>query len=665
MTDAAEIRRRVQALSAEQRVLLADRLRARAAGAEEAGAGGAKLVAYLVPAEGREGAPDPDALRRFLRERLPDAMVPAGFVTLAELPRLPNGKVDPHALPAPEPAHDEPEAAYVPPRNATERALAEIWGELLGTDRIGAHDNFFEIGGDSILSIQVVARASRAGLTLTPDHLFQYPTVARLATVVGIAAAVTAEQGPVTGSAPLTPIQHWFFEQPLPEPNHWHQALWLEVAAEVSGARLEEAVRHLVLHHDALRLRFTRDAGGWRQVHGLPEVLPSVGYVDLSGRSGPEQERVLRGAVDELAASTDLARQPPIQVRRFHRGGGRADRLLIAIHHLVVDPISWGILLEDLEAACARLALGMEVVLPAKTTSYRAWAEALVAHAGSEALRKEREFWSSLPAEPPRLSVDYPGVFTEASAATVTTALDPEETRALLLDAPGAYNTNPEELLLTALAQTLGAWLGEARLLVGLERHGREAVAEGIDLSRTVGWFTSFFPVLLDLMDARDPGTAIKAVKEQLRRLPGRGIGYGVLRYLGSDGGTRERLRAHAQPEVIFNYSRWSEAARATGTCFRRIGPPTISRGPHNRRGHLLEINAFAAEDRLQLHWSYSTEIHRRATIEQLAQRHLEALRTLVFHCSSPGTGGYTPSDFPEAGLNQEELDRFLDGLLS
>jgi non-ribosomal peptide synthase protein (TIGR01720 family) len=621
-------------------------------------------VAYVVPRVAGGGAPEPEELRRFLRDSLPEHLVPAAVVLLDELPRLANGKVDPRALPEPEPAWADMAESYVPPRDAVERALAEIWAGVLGTDRIGVHDNFFEIGGDSILSIQVVARANRAGLALTPDQLFQHQTVAALAAVVGTAARGRGRAGTGDGAGPLTPIQHWFFEQGLAEPHHWHQSLGLGIPSELDPALLEQAVHQVVRQHDALRLRFAPEGAGWRQAHGEVDVPVPVHEVDLSALDEEEQERRVRRVVDELAAGTDLARGPLLRVARALRGGGRPDRLLLVAHHLVVDSISWDVVRHDLEAALSQLVRGEPVALPAKTTSFRAWAAALAARAAAGEEASEREHWLALDADLPRLPVDSRGVLTEASAETVTIALSAGETRSLMREVPAAYNTTPEEILLTALAQALGAWVPGERVLVGLERHGREAVAEGIDLSRTVGWFTSFFPVLLDLRGVHGAGPAIKAVKEQLRRVPGRGIGYGLLRYLGADAGLRERLRALPRPEVVFNYSRQGEAPAAAGAILHSTGAPTSSRGPRNHRGHLLELNVSPSAERLELHWTYSRDVHRRATVERVARDHLAALRALVEHSLAPGAGGYTPSDFPAAGLSQEELDHFLDTLL-
>lgn len=621
------------------------------------------LAAYVVPREG-QAAPAPAELRRFLKERLPDHLVPSAFVLLDALPRAPGGKVDARALPAPTPVSEEREASYVAPRTPAEQVLAGIWAEVLGVDRIGIRDNFFEAGGDSIVSIQIIAKARQAGLHLTPGQLFQHQTVAELAAVAGTAQPVRVAQEAVTGPVPLTPIQHWFFEQPLAVPHHWHHVLWLDEPADDGGAAFETALQVVVRHHDALRLRFVQEAGGWRSFHAAPDTPVSVEHVDLSPVPEHEQTAAMEATAAALFDRLDLAEGPMVQAARFTPGNGRPARLLLGIHHLVVDLVSWRILVEDLGAACAQHLRGEAITLPPRTTSFKAWSEALQAHAASDRLQAERPYWLAQSGDG-RLPVDFDGVFTEASAAVHTATLDAEETRALLQDVPAAYPVQVEEVLLAALVQAFAPWTGTPELLVGLERHGREVIAESLDLSRTVGWFTAFFPVLLRAEASAAPGDTLRSVKEQLRRIPGGGVGYGLLRYLGPDAALRQQLRDRPRPAVLFNYAGRAGAPGADSGIFRSSRVLGVSRSPLNRRGHLLEINAFVEDDRLRLEWTFSTNVHRPVTIERLAGRHLALLRRLTAHGLSATPDGYTPSDFPEAGLSQAELDRFMDRLFS
>ncbi|HEY0604352.1 MAG TPA: condensation domain-containing protein, partial [Herpetosiphonaceae bacterium] len=548
------------------------------------------------------------------------------------------------------------------PETPVETRLAQIWAEVLRLPEVGIRNNFFALGGDSILSIQIVARARQAGVQLTPRQIFQYQTIAELATVAGTTTTVTAEQGLVTGSVPLTPIQHWFFGREHPEPHHWNQARLLEVGQPLDVMLLRQAIRQLLIHHDALRLRFIHTSAGWQQQHAAVEDVPEVVQVDLTEQSSAAQATAMEKAATELQSSLDLANGPLMRVALFTLGAGQPDRLLIIIHHLVVDKVSWGILLEDLWTAYDQLQRGVAVALPPKTTSFQQWAKRLHAYAQSETLRQELDYWLTFGqhAGAP-LPVDYPGgVNTVESARDVVVALSAAETDLLLRELPPVYRTQINDVLLTALVQACASSTGAARLLVDLEGHGREELFDDVDLTRTVGWFTTLYPVLLDLREAEGPGQALKAIKEQLRQIPNRGIGDGVLRYLSTDELATE-LGALPQAQISFNYLGQSDQSVATDGLFvparEPRGPNESSRGS---RSHVLEINALVVTGELHVHWTYSAALHDEATIAALAERYLAALRALIAHGQSPTAGGFTPSDFPLARLDQARLDQLL-----
>ncbi|MGE0127963.1 MAG: amino acid adenylation domain-containing protein [Blastocatellales bacterium] len=618
-----------------------------------------RLVAYLVTKP--DAAPSISELREFLKQKLPEYMTPAAFVMLDALPLTENGKLDRRALPAPDAARPELEEAYAAPRNVREETLAKIWAGVLGLERIGIHDNFFELGGDSILSIQIIARANQAGLRLTPKQVFQCQTIAELAAAAVAAPAIEAEQGLVTGSAPLTPIQRWFFEQRLPDRDHWNQALLFETRQALNPALMEQAVARLIEHHDALRLRFTPEDAGWRQTIASPDAAAPFSVIELSGVPEAERSAAIESKAAELQASLNLSEGPLLRAVYFDLGNQEAGRLLIIIHHLAIDGVSWRILLEDLQAAYQQLNRGEEIALPPKTTSFKRWAEKLAEYAQSETARAEQDFWmSEARAKAAWLPVDFSGgANTEASARSVSVSLSVEETRALLQEAPEAYHTQINDLLLTALGQALAEWTGERSLLVNLEGHGREDIFDDVDLSRTVGWFTAIYPVLLRLEKASALGESLKSVKEQLRAIPQRGLGYGLLRYLTDDEEIVEALRRLPQAEVSFNYLGQLDQALPADSL---LAPARESAGPvhspRGRRKHLLDVRGSVARGRLNLSWTFSENIHRRGTIERLAQSYIESLRALIAHCQSPEAGGYTPSDFPLAQLDQVDLDQ-------
>ena len=613
-----------------------------------------RLVAYLVASQNLEQSGD---LRNFLKEKLPEYMIPSVFVTLKALPLTPNGKVDRQALPAPDQVKPEWEGRFVAPRTANEEIIAKIWAEVLGRNRIGIYDNFFELGGDSILSIQIVARVNQAGLQLTPKQLFESPTVAGLAASVGTASTLQAEQETVTGAIPLTPIQHWFFQQKLSDLHHWNQALLLEVREAVVPALLKQALQHLLKHHDALRLRFTSTKSGWQQVNAGLDAVEIVPFssINLSGVSAAEQAIAFEATANQLQASLNLSEGSLLQVALFDFGNNQPQRLLIVIHHLAVDGISWRILLEDLQQVYEQLSQGKAVQLPPKTFSFQQWSKLLQEYARSEWLQQERDYWLRSP-DHFCLPRDNPnGANTVALAQTVSVSLSVEQTRALLQEVPSAYRTQVNDILLTALVQTFTQWTGEHSLLVDLEGHGREAIGEDIDLSRTVGWLTTIFPVLLTWEGNSNLGEALKAIKEQLRGIPNRGIGYGILRYLSEDVAVNM-----SQAEVRFNYLGQFDQVLPESSLFKLVYPaPGMSRSPRGERYYLLDIIGFVLEGQLQLEWTYSEQIYQRTTVERLAQGFVEALRSLITHCQS-SAGGYTASDFPEANLSQKNLEQFL-----
>ncbi|HEY9650043.1 MAG TPA: amino acid adenylation domain-containing protein, partial [Coleofasciculaceae cyanobacterium] len=614
--------------------------------------GNKRLVAYIVPNQdpivvgAHRRAPlhshEPlqqsaliSNLRDFLKEQLPEYMVPSAFVQLKALPLTPNGKVDRQALPAPDSIKPELEGRFVAPRTPIEETIAKILAQVLGLERVSIYDNFFELGGDSILTIQIVARANQAGLQLTPKQLFESPTVAGLAAVAGTTATIQAEQEPVTGAIPLTPIQHWFFEQKLCEPHHWNQALLLEVRQSISplataettpltpplprgetnslplirgglgwGQRygcqrsispdlLKQALQHLMEYHDALRLRFTLTQSGWQQVNDGLDAVKAVpfSYIDLSGIPAAERESILETTASELQASLNLAEGLILRVALFDFGNNQPNRLLIVIHHLAVDGISWRILLEDLQQIYQQLSQGEAVQLPPKTYSFKQWSESLREYAPSEQLQQERDYWLRT-SHYSRLPVDNPnGANTVALARTVSVSLNVEETRALLQDVPSAYQTQINDVLLTALVQTFVEWKQEQSLLLDLEGHGREAINQDIDISRTVGWFTTIFPVLLTLEGISHPGEALKAIKEQLRGVPNRGIGYGVLRYLSEDAQVTQQLQSLPQAEVRFNYLGQFDQVLLESSLFKLVYPtPGASRSPRGNRRYLIDI---------------------------------------------------------------------------
>ncbi len=600
------------------------------------------LIAYVVIDRDRETTST--KLRNFLADRLPKYLIPAIFTLLEELPRLPNGKIDRRALPAPAAGPSDPDGYFAPPRTFAERVLCDLWAKVLKLERVGITDNFFELGGDSILSIQVAARARLAGVQVSPSQIFQHPTPCQLAAIASVSTATYSEPEPVTGDVPFTPIQRWFFEQDFSLPDYWNMALMLETRERLDPNVLERTFTHLLQHHDALRLRFVREPQGWRQFIAEPNPYDSssnVRVVDLSGLNENQQQPAMQTIAEETQGQLDLANGVLLRALLFELGAGRAQRLLIAIHHLVVDGISWRILLEDLGRVYQQLQRGEAAGFPPKTTSFARWAKLLNEHARSEETRGELDYWTSLSARPVKpLSVDlHDGLNIEAEARTITTALDTGETQALLREVAYAYQIRINDVLLTALLETLSEWTAEQGVLIEVEGHGREDLFAGVDLSRTVGWFTSTFPVWLNATPGLDPRPALQSVKQQLDSIPRHGIGYGLLYYL-DDEQTARQMRRLPKPQVSFNYLGQLDQMLDDSALFlpaQELCGKTRHDGA--QRGQLLEINAYVLGRQLQIEWVYSTGFHLHRTIEGLAQRFVEALRTIIIDCRERHTG--------------------------
>ncbi|MBV9788346.1 MAG: amino acid adenylation domain-containing protein, partial [Chloroflexi bacterium] len=650
--------------------------------AREDSPGDKRLVAYIVPKENGEqknkehstdSLPSPIAmgegpgvraeglgndLRRFVREKLPEYMVPSAFVILDSLPVTSNGKLDRKALPAPERDDMGATEALIAPRTAAEQTLAEIWTSVLRVKQIGVHDNFFTLGGDSILGIQIIARANQAGLRLAPGHLFQYQTIATLAAAAGTATSSQADQGAISGELPLTPIQHWFFEQQLPAPQHWNQAMIFQVPSDLDAALIQQAAQQVVQHHDALRLRFTQTEVGWQQINAPAAEDDWFSSIDLSATPAVEQPAAIKTIAADLQVSLNLADGPLLRVAYFFCGAETPGRLLLIIHHLAVDGVSWRILAEDLQTAYHQLARGEQPTLPAKTTSFKQWAERLTEHAASADVQSTLPYWLNLPWPSIKpLPLDLPeGENPESSARTVVVKLSVDETSKLLTEVPEAYRTQINEVLLTALARAFVTWTGSQSLLVNLEGHGREALFADHDVSRTVGWFTSIYPVLLELEATDKIGPMLQAVKEQIRRIPQRGVSYGLLRYL-ADPAIKAQMAALPQAQVSFNYLGQFDQAPSPDLLLKQVAEAIGSvHGAQGRRSHLLEINGLVAAGQLQFGWTFSEQIHRRETVEQLAQTFVSTLQAIINGAHTPDAASYTPSDFPLANLNQQQL---------
>ena len=620
------------------------------------------IVAYFIANQEIDGE-----LNNFLSKQLPEYMLPSHLIQLKAFPLTSNGKIDFNSLPSPE-ATNKQSSVFIAPRNQIETALARIWAELLGREKISIYDNFFALGGDSIISIQAIAKANQIGLRLTPKQIFEHQTIAQLSTVA-VNNSFTCEQGLVTGIVPLTPIQHSFFEQDLAEPHHWNQSVLLELKQVIDLEHLVTAIDYLQQYHDLLRAKFYKQNEQWQSeiIESIPQI--AITQIDFSHLSENQQRNATAQKATEIQASLDLSSGKLIAIALFNLGTDRSKRLLIAIHHLVIDGVSWRILLEDLQTALTQISQGKTIQLPPKTTSFKQWAKYLQEYAQTESVKAELNYWLSSKTPLIKegrgdrgiLPIDFPDRDnTVASAATVSVTLTSEETKALLQEIPAAYRTQINDILLAALVKAFAGWTGKSQLLVDLEGHGREDIFTNVNLSRTVGWFTNVFPVLLDIKKTGSNDELINTIKEQLRQTTHKGIGYGLLRYLNKDKTICQALAAIPKAEVCFNYLGQFDNLLADSAWFKLASESDgQTRSPLNKRRYLFNINGYVIEGKLNFDWIYSSQIYQKQTVINLAENYLKTLQDFIAS-SYLKVKNYNASDFPQANLDREQLDNFL-----
>ena len=542
------------------------------------------------------------------------------------------------------------ESEYVAPRNTTEEQLCAIWQRLFGFDRIGVHDNWFELGGDSVLGIQVVARARDADIALTPTSLYEHQSVAELASSVGSAhgpgaqPVATAQQGPVVGPVELTPIQHWFFKQDFADAHHFNQSNLLDIEPRLVRAAWERVVGLILSHHDLLRSRYRREDGVWQQRVQEPGSDVPLEFHELSNESAERQRALISEGAAGAQASLDLVNGPIARFVVFDLGAGRPQRLFVVVHHLVVDIVSWPVIAEDLRRAAEQLGRGEEPRLPPKTMSLQAWSRGLQEYAQSTEVARQFSYWTALPWDGVRaLPVDRPGgANTAGSCRSLHTVFGESETRRLLTRVTRAGLQLPDALL-AAVAIAFTRWTESPAFLVDVEGHGRESLFGEVDLTRSVGWFTAMYPMLLRGRDLGSAGAALAAVAAAKRALPDHGLGHGLLRYLNRDDDVRAGMAALPEAEVVLLYLGNQGVVDGGGVDGRdgsnggngsADAEPALSFGdaqsPRARRSHLLEIQVSLSNRCLHTTWNYSGNLHEASTIRALDASYQAALVAIL-----------------------------------
>ncbi len=614
-----------------------------------------RLVAYVEP---NEYAFDLENLKASLKESLPEYMIPSNINVIEEIPHLPNGKVDLKALASISKTIQKTDTNIQKPTTKIEEKLVTIWEEVLDFSPISTQDNFFEIGGDSILSIQIIARARKLGVEISPNQLFEHQTIAELALFISSTSdGDTNDNEIIVGEVPLSPIQKWFFETYKTAPEYWNQGIKFSKIPSSKKEVIKTVVTDLVIQHESLRLSFLNEAAHWKAIVLPAKEINAFEYFDISNLRLSEQETEITKILNATQENFVLAKGSLFKCLYFATGGDSNDKCLFVSHHLLVDAVSWQIITDTVLSKIENNTPTPTI----KTTSIKKWNSYIEELAMTNDYENDFSFWK----EQENFSTVMPTDFElqlpirEESIKTLEFKLDIESTQNLISNVNDTYNTKIDELLVTALVDSVCKWGKLDKLSLGMERHGRETNTTSMDLSNSVGWFTAYFPLLMQNKNG-DFGAKIKSVKEKIRSIPNGGLSYGALKYLNT-AITKKEL-SEDSPQVLFNFlgkQRDTDDTEAISVEF--ITDKT--RHALSERYYVLEINSYIKNNQLHMMWSYSASVHKPSTIEILIEYFEKALIEIIMHCNKEQNGQYTPSDFPEALLNQDELDNLLNEL--
>jgi len=616
------------------------------------------LYAYMVIKD--QQTANPSDIRTSLKNMLPDFMLPARLIQIDSIPLTVNGKLDQKALPEPE------KHAYtaddISPRNEIEKVMAEIWEELLDVDELGVNANFFELGGDSIKALQVCARLKQRGFETTVREMFEHQTLGELSARVRKAVRVI-DQGPVEGEITWTPIQQWFFSQSL-ESHHFNQSVMLYRSEQFDKIALKKVLKSLVTHHDALRVICRYENGSPVQLNrgiDLPdEELYAFELFDVKDNVTDAHNRI-KEAASHMQEQMRLETGPLLHAGLFRTESG--DHLFLTIHHLVVDAVSWRILFEDFSTAYKQAVSGESIKLPQKTDSYLTYSQKIADYSKSRQVQREAAYWDECEnrhIQPvPKDNDAAPNTFIDTEM--IDFELSRHHTELLLTAVHKAYSTEMNDILLTALGLALQQWTGNNQFKISMEGHGRESYLDDIDISRTVGWFTSIYPVWLDMSDSEHKnnderlGHLIKQTKDMLHRIPHKGVGYGVLKYINKKWGSEKN-----SPEISFNYlGQFDQDIQSKAFEVSDIKPGNeIS--PNWERPYAMDISGAISSGCLNLHIIYNRLQFEEKTIQTFAGHFKQTLENIIEHCTGKESREWSASDFTDEDLTLDELNEIM-----
>ncbi|MDP4196834.1 MAG: amino acid adenylation domain-containing protein, partial [Bacteroidota bacterium] len=630
------------------------------------------LIAFCTLRNASQTA-DIALIREEIRLKLPDYMVPSNYVFLEQMPLTSNGKIDRKLLLNMKYNIESLRREYVAPETDSEKTLIGLFSQLLNKDKIGIDDNFFDLGGDSILSIQLVALAAQAGIKLRPKDLFQFPTVRDLSTLCNqnIESSETIETETNTSDKespsddiPLTPIQHWFFEHHRLRPEHFNSSMYMELYIKLDNELLKKAVDIMISRHDSFRLSFINEDGQWKQRLLNAEIIEEskamdgnlvrhpFRYYDLSSFSPREQKDILQEEIEKLESSFVLSEGFLFRVAYFELGKNANPRLLFIFHHLVMDGVSWRIIVDDFLRIYSKLRTGEVPVFHKKSSSYSDWAREIKRLADSETINKEYEYWNKLTnITPASLPIDFPeGISTYGSMDNITLSVPQQLTNRLLKELPLILKASVKDVLTTVLYRTISQWVKNSSIVIEMEGHGREDISDRLDLSQTVGWFTSSYPVLIKADLNEDIFKQVATVKDILRNIPANGFGFNVLKYLSEDNSVKETLKQMPKSQINFNYlGQFDQAvSNGDGIPFKIAGELTgLEQYPKERTTSLLYLICIVNGGELHIRWLYSRDVFKHSTIKKLAKTFYNDLRVMANHIISQNKNIAETEDAP------------------
>lgn len=613
-----------------------------------------RLVAYVV----WEAEADPN-WRAFLKTKLTEYMIPSLLVSLPAIPLSANGKVDRKQLPAPALDVTEVVENYVKPRTENEAYLVKIWCEMLKLNQIGIEDDFFNLGGDSISAIQMIAKLKGDGYRLEPKVIFTNKTISKIAPYLKEAVQTQkVSNKPVTGETLLTPITHWFFEQNFEQPTHWNLPAVLELNKCYSSKAIEIALIAVINHHDMLRANVWDKDGNYSLfINNIIDEI-AVEYYDLKAVPSAEQKTFMEAQGTALQSSFTFENGYLVKAAVFDCGEAH-QKILLAVHHLIMDGISWRVVAEDFTAALESISSGKKVKLPNRTMSFKDWAQALYSYAQTETASNEAAYWHDVLNQVVPFQNRKEKVL-ESASEILEVSLDEETSRQLMTKCHHSYNTEMNDLLLSALANAYSKCTGKDTLSLALEGHGREAIIKDADISRTVGWFTTVFPVNIQSHAKDSLEASIKQTKELLRGIPNKGIGFGILKYLCDAPRTKALLNNGTFPSVCFNYLGNMDQADETMKIHLANRALGSYHSPDAHSVYELEINLMYQDHKLQIFFTHAKTDA--ALVQRMATAYTEELKAVVAHCMSAVQTKFTPSDFAMVSLTQEQVDRLPEG---